>query len=107
MKTLEEQLNECLPQWEKLVASLIPDILDDYRASDDPYDDAPGMQLTIGFTPETEDCDYSWAYQTGDNSFSGGAYFHPNWAVVSIYRDSNPVEIAADIADQISDLIHS
>ena len=101
MKTLEEQLNECLPQWEKLVASLIPDICDD------PDDETPGMQLTVGFTPETENRDYSWSYQTGDNSYSGGAYLHANWGVVSIFRDSNPAEIASDIADQISDLIHS
>lgn len=105
MKTLDQQLNECLPDWQKLVAGLIPTIADEYRASDDPDDDTPGMQLTVGFTPETEDNDYSWHYQTGDNSFTGGAYGHPHWGVVSIYRDSNPEDIAKDIADQIGELI--
>lgn len=105
MKTLETQLEECLSDWAKLVASLIPQIGDDYRASDDPDDNTPGMCLTIGFTPESEDKDYSWDYQTGDNSYSGGAYCHPHWAVVYLYRDSNPEEIAGEIASQIGDLV--
>lgn len=78
MKTLDEQLNECLPDWTKLIAALIPQIRDYYRATDDPDDNTPGMQLTIGFTQEREmpDAPYSWHYQTGDNSYSGGAYLH-------------------------------
>lgn len=105
MKTLSEQLNECQPNWLKLVSSLIPNIADDYRATDDPDDDVPGMCLTVGFTPETEDKDFSWGYQTGDNSFTGGAYCHPHWAVVYLYRDSVPSEVAEDIASQISELV--
>lgn len=101
MQTLDQQLDACIPDWTKLVASLIPEIGDDYRASDDPDDETPGMQLTVGFTPETADKDFSWSYQTGDNSYSGGAYFHAHWGVVSIYRDSNPAELAAELADQI------
>jgi len=103
MKTIEEQLNEMIPQWNKLIAALIPNICDEYRASDDPEDDTPGMSVTIGFTPETEDRDASWSYQTGDNSYSGGAYGHENWGVVSIYRDSKPSEVAEDIANQIGE----
>lgn len=107
MKTLDEQLNECLPDWTKLVASLIPDIADDYRATDDPDDDTPGMQLTIGFTQEREmpDAPHSWHYQTGDNSYSGGAYLHSHWAVVYLSRNSVPQDVANDIADQIGDLV--
>jgi hypothetical protein len=101
--TIETQLNELVPQWERLAASLIPEIGDDYRATDDPGDDVPGMCLTIGFTPADKDKDASWHYQTGDNSYSGGAYFHANWAVVYLYRDSVPSEMANDIADQLGE----
>lgn len=107
MKTLEQQLDECLPDWEKLVARLIPEIQDDYRCTDDPDDTEPGMCLTVGFTPETEDKGYSWHYQTGDNSFSGGAYSHANWAVVYLGRESDPKDIANDIADQLGEIIGS
>lgn len=91
--------------WRLLVERLIPDIGDDYRATDDPDDDVPGMCLTIGFTPETRDKDFSWSYQTGDNSFTGGAYGHPHWAVVYLYRDSKPEDIAGEIADQLAELL--
>lgn len=105
MKTIEEQLTECRPNWVKLITALIPEIQDEYRASDDPGDNTPAMCLTIGFTPETEDRDYSWHYQTGDNSFTGGAYGHAFWAVVTIFRDSVPSEIADEIADELAEII--
>lgn len=99
----EKQIEPMRDDWRKLVESLIPQIDDDYRASED--DDIPGMCLTIGFTPETRESNASWSYQTGDNSYSGGAYSHPHWAVVSIYRDSKPSEIVDDIESQLGDLV--
>lgn len=104
MRTLGQQLDSLRDDWQKLVAALIPEIADDYRATDDPCDETPGMCLTVGFTPESEKKDCAWHYQTGDNSFSGGAYFHLHWAVVSLYRDSVPADIAAEIADQLGEL---
>ena len=60
-----------------LIKALKPSIRDDYRAyADEPgLDDEniPSMQLTIGWNPENG----SWDYQTGDNSYSGSAYFYP------------------------------
>ena len=105
-KNLEEigkQIDALVPEWTRLITSLIGDIGDDYRASDDPEDETPGMSVTIGFTPESDTKDCSWHYQTGDNSFSGGAYLHAHWAVVSIYRDSNPKDIAEDIGNQLAE----
>ncbi len=93
------------PQWVKLFKSLKSQIRDEYRASDDEEDDRPGMQVTIGFTPSDEDRDCSWSYQTGDNSYSGGAYGHSHWAVVSLYRRSNSKELASDAADQIAESV--
>ena len=105
MKTLDQNLSDITAEWTKLFASLIPDICDDYRVSDDCDDETPGMQVTIGYTQETENSDQSWPYQTGDNSYSGGAYSHRNWAVISLYRDSDPTELAKEAADQIADLV--
>ena len=105
MNTLDTQIESMKPQWQCLVAALIlRGICDDYRASDDPGDETPAKLLTVGFTPKSEDKDASWGYQTGDNSYTGGAYSHPHWAVVTLCRDSNPAEIAAEIAEQISEL---
>jgi hypothetical protein len=85
-----------------LFRSLIPDIRDEYRASDDLDDETPGMLVTIGATVQP-DGEIVWNYQTGDNSFTGGAYGHPVWGVVSLFRDSEPSELARECADQISD----
>jgi len=74
------------------------DIADDYRAFEE--DEKPGIQLTIGYNPETDE----WSYQTGDNSYSGSAYFYPDWAVVGVYRNSNCRELAKDIIGQLEQL---
>ena len=105
MKTIEEQINGMVPEWTKLVKSLKPTIGDDYRATDDPGDDTPAMCLTVGFTQETEDENSSWSYQTGDNSFTGGAYGHPHWAVVTVTRTCKSSDVADEIAEQISELV--
>lgn len=104
MKTIDQQIDGLVREWRNLLIALKPTIADDYRASDAPDDSTPGMCVTIGFTPATEDTDASWSYQTGDNSYTGGAYGHPHWAVVSLYRRSNCRELAKDIADQLGDL---
>lgn len=104
MKTLDQQIRKMVPEWTKLLKSLKGDIADDYRATDDPDDNTPGMCVTIGFTPESEDKDASWSYQTGDNSYTGGAYGHPHWAVIYLYRRSNSRELAEEAADQIAEL---
>jgi len=86
-------------EWERLLKRLKPTIGDDYRATDDPEDDKPGMCVTFGVTVE-EDRSLSWSYQTGDNSYSGGAYGHPVWAVVYLYRRSNCAELAKEAMDE-------
>lgn len=81
-----------------LVKGLKKHIADDYRANED--DDKPGMSLTVGANETGE-----WGYQTGDNSYSGGAYFYPHWAVVDVYRRSNSADVARDIQSQLADLM--
>jgi len=80
-----------------LLKELKNQIDDDYRAFDD--DEIPGMQVTIGYDDKTG----KWNYQTGDNSYSGGAYGFPHWAVIGLYRDSNVKELTDDIINQIND----
>lgn len=83
-----------------LVANVKEQIEDDCLAFDE--SDEPSIQLTVGANEAGE-----WDYQTGDNSYSGGAYFYPHWAVVGVYRDSNVREVAKDIQNQIADLLAS
>jgi hypothetical protein len=84
-----------------LLISLKSQICDDDRASDDLDDTLPGMQVTIGYTPD----DKSWDYQTGDNSFTGSAYGHPYWAVIDLYRKSNCRDLARDAVNELKDAI--
>lgn len=67
---------------------------DDYRED---QDSLPSIDLTIGWDPETGD----WSYQTGDNSFTGGAYGYPVWAVTSVYRRQDSRAVARDLIDQL------
>jgi hypothetical protein len=55
--------------------------------------------LTVGWTPETG----SWSYQTGDNSYSGGAYGHPIWGVAYLTADSDPDSVANEILDELGE----
>ena len=58
-------------------------------------DDTPGTQLTVGANRD------GWNYQTGDNSYTGGAYGYKVWAVIGVYRDTNSFEAADDLIRQL------
>ena len=100
-RQIEKRLESFIPEWTSLIAALIPEIQDDYRATDDPDDNEPGMQVTIA----TDEKASEWGYQTGDNSYTGGAYSFPHWAVLYLSRDSDPKDIANEAADQIAELM--
>lgn len=85
----------------ELVRAVRADISDEYRAFED--DDKPGIQLTVA----TDDKGAVWNYQTGDNSFTGGAYGLPHWAVIGVYRDTDETEAAKDIANQLFELVEA
>lgn len=86
----------------ELVRAVKQDISNEYRATNEPDDEIPGIQLTVATNYDNS----KWSYQTGDNSYTGGAYLLPHWAVVEVYRSSNCREIANDIFDQWADLIN-
>lgn len=81
-----------------LLRELKGQIGDEYRASDDPEDDKPGMQVTVA----TNDMQ-SWTYQTGDNSYSGGCYNYRHWGVISLYRRSNCKELAEYAVNEMAE----
>jgi len=83
-----------------LLKALKKQIGDDYRATDDPDDDKPGMCVTVS-TRDGSD----WSYQTGDNSFTGGCYGHPHWSVVYLNRRSNSAELAAEAVGELADAV--
>lgn len=71
------------------------------EACDEADEFAPVSEtLTVGWTPSG-----GWSYQTGDNSFTGGAYGHPVWAVVYLTADSIPDEVAGEILDELSEMV--
>lgn len=85
-----------------LLKTLKKDIGDEYRACED--DDCPGMQVTIGATPQSDGV-LHWSYQTGDNSYTGGAYGHAHWGVIYLYRRTNSKEAAHNAVEEIAESI--
>lgn len=90
-----------LSEIRSLLIHLKSTIQDDYRSSEfDDEDSRPSMCVTIG-----ADGKGRWSYQTGDNSYTGGAYGYPHWAVVTLDRRSNCTSVANEVLDQLADLI--
>lgn len=72
-----------------LLLELQSEIGDEYRAPDDDGDE-PSMQVTIGVNANGS----AWGWQSGDNSYTGGAYSFPHWGVATLYRDLDEQQIA-------------
>jgi hypothetical protein len=71
------------------VKAQVPAADPDYIAEDD---DRPGIDLTIGVNTLTGE----WSWQTGDNSYTGGAYGYRDWGVTRVYRATNSRDCARD-----------
>ncbi len=78
-----------------LVRQLRKAISPEYRAFED--ETTPGIQLTVGANCK------DWCYQTGDNSYTGGAYGYSSWGVIGVYRDTNSFSAADDLVEQLVD----
>lgn len=63
-------------------------------------DDKPGIDLTIGVNTVSGE----WSWQTGDNSYTGGAYHYPDWGVTRVYRATNSRDCARYLIDQVAEL---
>jgi hypothetical protein len=81
-----------------LIRELKPTILDEYRAYENDESDEPSMLLTVGCDTETG----WWGWQTGDNSFTGGAYGFPIWGCAAITRRCNSREFAREIIAELA-----
>lgn len=62
------------------------------------------VDVTIGCT--FSDDGISWNYQTGDNSFTGGAYGHAEWFTTSVMKRSNCLDLAKDVVSEIEGRIY-
>jgi len=82
-----------------LLGQLKKEIGDEYRASDDPGDNKPGMQVTLATDGER------WNYQTGDNSYTGACYSLPYWATISLYRNSNRKCLVNEVFSQWEEIM--
>lgn len=102
IKPTDEQWSELESEVTILLRNLLSTIDDDCRCSDDPDDETPGICVTVGATIR-DDGSISWSYQTGDNSFTGGAYGHPIWGVGYLCRDSDLEDVARGIVSEIAD----
>ena len=85
---------------ERLLKELKPNICDDYRTHEEAT--LPGIAVTIGaeITPDG----IAWNYQTGDNSYTGGAYGFPDWGIVDLHRRDNSRKLAEEIVEQFLEL---
>lgn len=81
---------------EALLKSLKPTISDDCRA----YEEAslPSLAVTIGAECTVDGV--VWDFQTGDNSYSGAAYFYRHWGICDLHRRDSCRRLAQDIVDQ-------
>ena len=83
-----------------LLIQLKRDIADEYRCTDDPDDNTPGMLVAVATTDGE-----SWSYQTGDNSYTGGCYSHPHWSLIYLYRRSNCTELAREAVEELLGMV--
>jgi len=83
-----------------LLDELIPEIGDEYRATDNPDDNEPGMMVTIA-----SNTGHDWTYQTGDNSYMGSCYHKRFWGVGHLYRNTDTAALAEEMVNEVYDLI--
>ena len=69
----------------------------DCRAHED--DETPGILITFGFSKEGD-----WAFQTGSNDYTGAAYHHPFWVVISVHLNSNCRDLARYVVKEFLDI---
>lgn len=65
-------------------------------------DDTPYMDLTLAISEDGTE----WSYQTGDNSYTGGAYILPHWAVTCVTEYTTAEELIEEVFSQWGDLLN-
>ncbi|MCP3665728.1 MAG: hypothetical protein GY696_25075 [Gammaproteobacteria bacterium] len=64
-------------------------------------DDIPCLQVTIGVSDDGK----TWGYQTGDNSYTGGAYGFPHWGVTYVYPGTTADDILSEWIAETDDYV--
>lgn len=83
-----------------LLIELKTQIGDDYGASEDPDDTTPAMSVTIATTDGK-----NWGWQTGDNSYTGGAYGFAHWHTLTLQRRSNSTDLARECFSDLRGMV--
>lgn len=87
--------------------AIVDKIVTEYEQYYKDNEDVEYIQLTVGTNGDL--CEVSgstlYGYQTGDNSYTGGAYGYNHWGVVEIDDESDPEEVVEDICEQLSELL--
>ena len=67
--------------------------------------DLEEMQVTVASSGDTCEITGSveWGYQTGDNSYTGGAYGYNHWGTGWVSKDTDIEELAIDLISQIEE----
>ena len=78
------------------IRQFIHENLDTWKQDAAEYD---GLDLTIAVSSKGDD----WSYQTGDNSFTGGAYLNPHWGVATIEIYTTESDLFNDLIEQIEE----
>jgi hypothetical protein len=97
-----EKFDLMLVQIGEFLDSFIPKIL--FWTEEVDQDDPDGepfrsVEFTIGYSINPETGDHTWDYQTGDNSYTGGAYRHPDWLLATITPDCTSAEVISQLRD--------
>jgi hypothetical protein len=64
-----------------------------------------GIEVTIGYRylPKTDELE--WAYQTGDNSYTGAAYNYQLWVTATVMFKSNSAELAQEVMEEMDNTL--
>ena len=89
-----------IKQIRQLLIELKNQIRDEYRAFEDDDSDVPSMQITIATTDGK-----TWGWQTGDNSYTGGAYSFRHWHVLCLERRSNSTALAREAVHELRGMV--
>ena len=85
--------------------TIVTQIVTEYKQYYKEDKDVEYIQLTVGTNGDL--CEVSgstlYGYQTGDNSYTGGAYGYRHWGVAEINDESDPEEVVEDICEQLAE----
>ena len=93
------------PSFKEDLVKIIESIATEYEKYYKDDEEIEYLQLTVGTNGDV--CEVSgslqYGYQTGDNSYTGGAYGFRTWGLGFIDDETDPDEQADEIIEQLSE----